>query len=116
MAGVSKIYAYPKGNRLCRALRGRYAAVNEDGVGIGYSITLDVEESEGLYIFRVVDFEGLWGASLLDLLFDTSGKFVIRKDGVGHMLRKWADGSFTLYPFQAGIAYHFKRMGMGTGT
>lgn len=94
-------------------LQGRYKSEHADYTGENYSIVIDIRETEKSYIFCLVEFSRKYGAERFEQLFGKSKRIVLRKNSCGnpsgHPIRKWYDGSFTIYPFQAGIPYHFKK-------
>ena len=70
----------------------------------------EYEESEKSYIFHLVEFKSRYSGAHIEMLFKNSKRVVIRKDKGGHGICIWSDSDFTLYPYQAGIPYWFKRI------
>lgn len=89
--------------------QGIYRAENTDNWLDSYTVRMEVKETEKAYIFRLVDFQSRYSAVHIETLFKKSKRVLIRKDKGGHAMRKWSDEDFTLYPFQAGIPYCFKK-------
>ena len=89
-------------------LSGRYVAENREGTFSAYRIVMDVKESEKSYIMQLVAFKSRYSASHISHLFSKSKRVVLNKARGGHAIRKWGDGSFTFYPFQAGIPFYFE--------
>ncbi len=94
------------------SLSGRYKAENNDDILSHYYIVMDVKETDKSYIFILVELESRYSASHMQQLFSKSNRVVIRKKRGGHAIRIWSDGSFTLYPFQAGIPFYFVKQPM----
>lgn len=89
------------------SLLGRYKAENTNDYLSHYYILMDVKETDKSYIFTLVELDSRYSAAHMQLLFSKSKRVVIRKDRGGHAIRVWSDDDFTLYPFQAGIPFHF---------
>lgn len=96
-------------------LLGRFKAENRQDVHSAYSIIMDVRETEKSYIFQLVELDSRYSADHISHLFSKSRRVVIRKAGGGHAIRKWEDGSFTFYPFQAGVPFSFEKMEADAG-
>ena len=90
-------------------LNGRYVAENRESIFSAYHIVMDVKETEKSYIMQLVAFKSRYSASHISLLFSKSKRVVLNKARGGHAVRKWGDGTFTFYPFQAGIPFYFER-------
>lgn len=90
-------------------LSGRYVAENREGTFSAYRIVMDVKETEKSYIMQLVAFKSRYSASHISHLFSKSKRVVLNKARGGHAIRKWGDGTFTFYPFQAGIPFYFER-------
>lgn len=91
-------------------LCGRYKAENRDGFLDEYNIVMDVKETEKSFIFCLVEFQSRYSAAHIERLFVKSNRVVIKKNRGGHAIVKWEDGSFTFYPFQAGIPFYFQQI------
>ena len=89
---------------------GIYVAENDDSIYDQYKITMEVKETEKSYIFRLFEFKSRYSGAHIEMLFKNSKRVVIRKDKGGHAMMVWSDSDFTLYPYQAGIPYWFKRI------
>ena len=89
---------------------GIYVAENDDSIYDQYKITMEVKETEKSYIFHLVEFKSRYSGAHIEMLFKNSKRVVIRKDKGGHAMRVWSDRDFTIYPYQAGIPYWFKRI------
>lgn len=89
---------------------GIYLAENDESIWDSYKITMEVKETEKSYIFRLVEFKSRYSGTHIEMLFKNSKRVVIRKDKGGHGICIWSDSDFTLYPYQAGIPYWFKRI------
>lgn len=89
---------------------GIYVAENGDSKYDQHKITMEVKETEKSYIFRLVEFKSRYSGAHIEMLFKNSKRVVIRKDKGGHGICIWSDSDFTLYPYQAGIPYWFKRI------
>lgn len=87
---------------------GIYKAENNDDYLNHYKVVLDLKETEKSYIFRLVELKSRYNADHIKMLFQKSERVVIRKDKGGHAIRDWGDGTFTFYPFQAGIPFYFE--------
>ena len=92
-------------------LLGRFKAENAENILKAYRIVMDVKETEKSYILQLVEFESRYSASHISHLFSKSKRVVLRKAKGGHAIRKWGDGTFTFYPFQAGIPFYFEKLG-----
>lgn len=95
-------------------LLGRFKAENAENILKAYRIVMDVKETEKSYILQLVEFESRYSASHISHLFSKSKRVVLRKAKGGHAIRKWGDGTFTFYPFQAGIPFYFEKLGTDT--
>lgn len=93
---------------------GIYLAENDESIWDSYKITMEVKETEKSYIFRLVEFKSRYSGAHIEMLFKNSKRVVIRKDKGGHGICIWSDSDFTLYPYQAGIPYWFKRIEKAT--
>lgn len=89
------------------SLSGRYKAENNDDYLSHYYIVMDVKETDKSYIFTLLELESRYSASHMQHLFSKSNRVIIRKNRGGHAVKIWSDDDFTLYPFQAGIPFHF---------
>lgn len=89
---------------------GIYLAENDESIWDSYKITMEVKETEKSYIFHLVEFKSRYSGAHIEMLFKNSKRVVIRKDKGGHGICIWSDSDFTLYPYQAGIPYWFKRI------
>lgn len=92
-------------------LLGRFKAENAENILKAYRIVMDVKETGKSYILQLVEFESRYSASHISHLFSKSKRVVLRKAKGGHAIRKWGDGTFTFYPFQAGIPFYFEKLG-----
>ena len=95
-------------------LLGRFKAENAENILKAYRIVMDVKETGKSYILQLVEFESRYSASHISHLFSKSKRVVLRKAKGGHAIRKWGDGTFTFYPFQAGIPFYFEKLGTDT--
>ena len=93
-------------SRLC----GRFLSENSDDWLKAYHIVMDVKETDKSYILQLVEFDSRYSATHISLLFSKSKRVVLSKSKGAPAIRKWCDGTFTFYPFQAGIPYYFKRV------
>ena len=91
-------------------LLGRFKAENAENILKAYRIVMDVKETGKSYILQLVEFESRYSASHISHLFSKSKRVVLRKAKGGHAIRKWGDGTFTFYPFQAGIPFYFEKL------
>lgn len=91
-------------------LCGRFLAENNDDWLKAFHIVIDVRETEKSYILQLLEFDSRYSATHISLLFSKSKRVVLNKSRGGHVIRKWGDGTFTFYPFQAGIPYYFQRV------
>lgn len=89
-------------------LQGAYMAEKTDSVLDSYRILMYVKETDKSYILHLIDLKTRYGAAHMELLFSKSKRVVIRKGRGGHAIRIWPDGTFTFYPYQAGIPFYFK--------
>jgi len=93
---------------LSRVADGRYVAENNESIWDEYRIVMDVRETAKSFIFSLVDLKSRYSASHMAMLFSKSKRAVIKKARSPHAMRIWPDGSFTLYPYQAGIPFYFR--------
>lgn len=87
---------------------GIYVAKNDENIWDSYMIRMEVKETEKSYVFKLVDFQSRYSAAHIEMLFEKSNKFILRKNKGGHAMRIWGDDNFTFYPYQAGIPYFFE--------
>lgn len=87
---------------------GRYVAENNESIWDEYRIVMDVRETAKSFIFSLIDLKSRYSASHMAMLFSKSKRVMIKKAKSPHAMRIWPDGSFTLYPYQAGIPFYFK--------
>lgn len=90
---------------------GIYIAEKDENIWDSYRITLQVKETDKSYILQLVEFEARYGEAYIEALFQKSTRVVLRKNRGGHPICKWSEEDFTIYPYQAGIPYYFKRKG-----
>ena len=91
-------------------LPGLYRAENDDSIYDQYRIDIRVKETEKSYIFTLEDFKSRYSGAHIEMFFSKSKRVVIRKDKGGHAMRIWSNSDFTIYPYQAGIPYWFRRL------
>ena len=91
---------------------GRYVAkVDDKGIFGNYKITIDIKTTAKSYIFNLVEILGKYGAPQMEDFFSKGNKKIISRDKpCGHAMQIWSEEDFTIYPFQAGIPYHFVRV------
>lgn len=88
---------------------GRYRAYNDDfDFFNNYEIFIDAKETEKSFLFDLVSFESRYSAYHIKRMFEDHNRVKIDKRGSKHAMRIWSDHDFTIYPFQAGIPFHFK--------
>ncbi len=92
---------------------GVYQAIHDNGMFDSYKITIELKETEKSYIFNLIELKSRYCPAQIEELFRKSKHVVIRKNKGGHAMRKWEDGTFTLYPYQAGVPFYFKRLKEG---
>lgn len=89
---------------------GRYVAEHDGDYLSRYRIVMDVRETEDSYIFKLLEYDNRYSYDHIEAMFKGKKRKTIRKDkSSGHAMRVWGDDSFTIYPFQAGIPFYFKR-------
>lgn len=88
--------------------QGLYIAENNDSIWDAYTIKMQVKETKKSYIFELVDLQSRYSAAHIEMLFQKSKRFVLKKDKGGHAMRIWGESDFTIYPYQTGIPYYFK--------
>ena len=90
---------------------GRYVAeVDDKGILGNYKITIYIKVTAKSYVFNLVELLGRYGAPQMEDFFSKGNKKVISRDKpCGHAMRIWSEEDFTIYPFQAGVPYHFVR-------
>ena len=88
---------------------GRYNAEQDNGVCDRYKIIVEFKETEKSYVFKLVELEGKYCPGQIEMFFKNSNKVIIRKNKGGHSMRIWSDEDFTLYPFQSGVPFYFKK-------
>ena len=88
---------------------GRYKAEQDNGIFDSYRILIDFKETEKSYIFKLVELEGRYCPGQIEMFFKNSDKVGVSKKKGGHGMMIWGDDDFTLYPYQAGIPFYFKR-------
>lgn len=86
--------------------------VNEGHWLHDYRVVIRVKETATAFHFMLENAVQLDNAIHLDSLFQRGEKqkVLIKKHGSGHAMRIWSDKDFTLYPYQAGMPYHFMRI------
>ena len=92
---------------------GKYIAEHDNGIFYRYRIVMSVKETEKSYIFELLEYVSRYSPAQMDMLFDKSKRVLISKFKGGHAMRIWSDHDFTLYPYQAGIPFHFERVSEG---
>lgn len=91
-------------------VEGLYLSERNNGIFDQYKIIIKVRETEKSYIFELVEYESRYSPAHIDMLFAKSKRVVIKKNRGGHVVSKWDNCSFTLYPFQAGKPFYFEYM------
>ena len=86
---------------------GLYISENDDSIYDAYVIKMKVKETEKSYVFELVELSSRFGAYHMRKLFQNSKKFYLSKRRGGHGIENFGDDTFTFYPFQAGIPFHF---------
>ncbi len=90
--------------------KGIYEAVVDDTVMSNYRIRIEVKETEKSYVFKMIHYDNRYGPDHFKTLFSENGRARIRKERNFHPMRIWDNTSFTIYPFQAGIPFCFKKV------
>ena len=69
--------------------------------------TIEVKETDKTYIFKLVDHNWRYSFGHVENMFKDKLRVVIKKNKSAHAIQRWNDGSFTLYPYRAGIPFYF---------
>ncbi len=89
---------------------GRYKAEKEGDIFHTYRYVMEVKETEKSYIFKLLKAQNRYAYDHLDILFRGRDRVVISKNKpCGHGIRVWSERDFTIYPFQAGIPFYFRK-------
>ena len=78
-------------------LCGRFLSENSDDWLNAFHIVIDVKETHKSYILQLVEFYSRFSATHISLLFSKSKRVVLSKSKGGHAIRKWCNGTFTLF-------------------
>ena len=92
-------------------LKGKYIYTQTDSHGnpIGH-ILINVSETEKKYNFELLENTTRYDYNHFVLLFKDKNKVSINKQGGKCSMRVWSDDDFTIYPFQAGIPFWFRKI------
>lgn len=89
---------------------GRYKAEEEGDFFHAYRYVIEVKETEKSYIFKLLEAQNRYAYDHLDLLFKGRVRVVIpRNKPTHHAVRVWSERDFTIYPFQSGIPFYFRK-------
>lgn len=58
---------------------GIYVAKNDENIWDSYMIRMEVKETKKSYVFKLVDFQSRYSAAHIEMLFEKSNKFILRK-------------------------------------
>ncbi len=89
---------------------GLYLAENKEHPFNFYRIILQVKETPKSYILIKKEYENRYSYDHIATMFSKGDRLVLRKERNPHPMRIWDDSSFTIYPYQAGIPFYFKRL------
>ena len=92
-------------------LKGKYIYTQTDGHGnpIGH-ILINVSETEKKYSFELLEDTTRYDYDHFVLLFKGKYKVSINKQGGKCAMRVWSDDDFTIYPYQSGIPFWFRKI------
>lgn len=92
-------------------LKGKYEYIQTDHHGnpVGH-ILINVSETEKKYSFELLENTTRYDYDHFILLFKDKTKISINKQGNKCTMRVWSDDDFTIYPFQAGIPFWFRKI------
>ena len=75
-----------------------------------YDIKVRVKETEKSYSMQLVENNSRYSPGHIDRLFSKKDKIMIKKEKSQHSMNVWSDNDFTIYPFRAGIPFHFEKI------
>ena len=75
-----------------------------------YDIKVRVKETEKSYSMQLVENNSRYSPCHIDMLFSKKDKIMIKKGKSQHSMNVWSDNDFTIYPFRAGIPFHFEKI------
>lgn len=75
-----------------------------------YDIKVRVKETEKSYSMQLVENNSRYSPGHIDMLFSKKDKIMIKKEKSQHSMNVWSDNDFTIYPFRAGIPFHFEKI------
>lgn len=87
---------------------GRYESKKEPNSLDSYDIIVSVKETEKAYKLTLEKMEAYCSPSHIEMLFKDSNSITICKNKNHHAINEWSDGTFTIYPFRAGIPFYFE--------
>ena len=88
-----------------------YEQTDSCGETVGH-IKIKVKETDKVYSFELLEDTTRYDYDQFILLFNNSNKTRINKTNHGisrHAMKVWSDNDFTIYPFQAGIPFWFRK-------
>lgn len=89
---------------------GRYKAEQEGDIFHAYRYIMEVKETEKSYIFKLLEAQNRYADDQLETMFRGKDRVVIpRNKPARHAMRVWSERDFTIYPFQAGIPFYFRK-------
>lgn len=89
---------------------GRYKAEQDGDMFHAYRYVMEVKETEKSYIFKLMEAVNRYAYDHIERIFDKNKRVVLPKNKPSrHAMRVWSDHDFTVYPFQAGIPFWFKK-------
>ena len=91
-------------------MNGLYQCINKDCFGKNeYDIVIKVIETEKCYNIQLVKNNSRFSPAHIDMLFKDKAKVKMKKENSRHCIKNWHDGTFTIYPFRAGIPFVFEK-------
>jgi len=89
---------------------GRYVAEQEGDIFHAYKYVMEVKETEKSYIFKLLEKHNRYADGQLETMFGGKDRIVLPKNKPSrHSMRVWNEQEFTIYPFQVGVPFYFRR-------
>lgn len=89
---------------------GRYRAEQDGDVFHAYLYVMEVRETDKSYIFKMLESRNRYADDQLETMFGGKSKVIIPKNKrTRHAMRVWSARDFTIYPFQAGVPFYFRK-------
>lgn len=77
-----------------------------------YRVVIHLKETATAFHLTLEDGQFRYAAAQLEAMFERGEKqkVLVHKRGSQHAICLWSDHDFTIYPYRAGVPYHFTKI------